>query len=126
MTTPKPRPSPRAPAFRRAAALLLLAGLAACDRPREAVLLTVSKTGSQETIASGKNDLLHTQVVWSDGLSEDVVTRDWASSAPTVARAEPCYDFPGRMCVFGYAAGVVTLTATYEGASASRTWTVIP
>lgn len=120
------RTARRTPALRRALATALLLAAAGCDRPRDAVLLYFWKSGSQETLTLATSDLIFSRVVWSDGPDELVVVRDWVSSAPTVARVEPCLEVTGHMCVFGYAAGEVTITGTYEGASASQTWTVTP
>ncbi len=83
------------------------------------VLLSITITPSSFSIASGQNQQLNAQAVYSNGTTQDVTsTVSWNSSASNVALVS------GTGLVSGVSAGTSTITATLGAVSKTATATV--
>lgn len=113
--------APRRSSLRRALRVALLcAPLAACERPVEPVHLDVG-TCSPRTAFTGTCSG-EAVLTYSDASSERVAA-EWATSASSIVAVAPG-SWPREVWISAVGSGTATITATYQGLSASATFTV--
>lgn len=119
-TLPRAR-APRRSCPRRALGVAFVcAALAACERPVEPLHLDVS-TCSPRTAFTG-TCFGEAVLTYSDASSERVAA-EWATSASSIVAVTPGSS-PREVWLFAAGSGTATVTATYQGLSASATFTV--